>query len=178
MKNTLGKILSYTIIIVLLISFLTVPIVRGENNANDGPPFKIEILEPEENDEYEETEEIKIKYRITKLEEAENKEVSNIEYLVDGFVEDNQRIHWSEVDEDEYVGEFTWIVVGEPREAELGIRLEDYDESKETVNIEVLEVDTPSFWKIIFIFGIVGTIIVSVLVRRDNKKDKEVEEKI
>lgn len=143
-------------------------------------PFRFEINRPESTESYEEGEELLLNYNLTV--DYDPEQDLTVELMVDGFEQKSMDINSTEEQEEyqgkfTYQGEFTWIVAGEPREAELGVRIEDYEETEVSVNVEVSELETAPFWLIILLFGFIGIIVVSFLVIKDKNEDSDIEEK-
>jgi len=130
--------------------------------------FTFEINRPEKYESYVEGEEISLNFTLT-VDQSLEQELT-IEFLVDGFDQNNMVINTSE-EKVEYHGEFTWFTAGEPREAELGVRIEDYKESEVSVYVEVSEIETFPFWLIILLFGVGGTMVVVFFIFKEQDKD-------
>ncbi len=146
----------------------------SENLIKIHSPFIFEINRPESTESYEEGEELLLNYTLTVDHDFEQD--LTVELIVDGFEQKSMDISVTG-EQEKYQGEFTWIVAGEPREAELGVRIEDYKESEVSVNVDISELETAPFWLIILFFGVIGMIVVSFLVIKDKNDKSDIEEK-
>lgn len=133
-------------------------------------PFTFEINRPEKYESYVEGEEISLNFTLT-VDQSLEQELT-IVFLVDGFDRKDMDINITK-EQDEYHGEFIWFTAGEPREAELGVRIENYKESEVSVHVEVSEIETFPFWLIILLFGVINIIVVMFFIFKEQDKDPD-----
>lgn len=137
------------------------------------PTFEVEIISPEDGEEFEKGEKVTVKYRVENT--GGVKDTQDIElYVNDELVDSKKGLTLGP--NESYEGEFEWKA-DEEGEVTLAVRSVDDEEvveNTEKVNVSVKESGSGSFWWPILLLLIVSAVVIAALMF--TKKSQEEEE--